>query len=84
MLTEFEVMVKVTVFDSPEQITEGLTAKLTCEIASDTNDRLANPKTIAKTTDLRKDRVIKRFVLGEKEGDTAGAEVSPLSIIVNL
>jgi len=82
VLTEFEVMVKVTNLEFPEQIAEGLTTKLTWEYDSATNDKLAIKKVIARTTDFGKETVIKRFVWGEREKDAAGAGPSFIEVLL--
>ena len=63
VLTAFAVTVKVTGVLPPEHIADGLTARLTWENASDTNDKLVSIRIIEETRNWRKDTFIKRLVL---------------------
>lgn len=49
-----------------------------------TQVRLAKTKARVNTRNLRKDTVIKRFVLGEKEGNAAGAEASTFCVMIGV
>jgi hypothetical protein len=70
------VAVKVISLDSPGQKEVELGVKVNCAFASDSKRtfRITNNK--ERVADLRKDTVIKRCVLGKKEGDAADADAS--------
>lgn len=74
------VAVNVIDLDSPGQKEVVLGVKLNCALASDIKRtfRITNNK--ERVADLRKDTVIKRCVLGEKERDAAGADASQLCV----
>lgn len=78
------VAVNVIDLDSPGQKEVELGVKLNCAFASEIKRtfRITNNK--VRVADLRKNMVIKRFVLEEKEWKTAGPEASPLSFMVEL
>ena len=84
MLLVPAVAVNVICLVSPGQKEVGLGVKLNCAFASDSSRTLRIMNIKERVDDLCKDRVIKRFVLIEKEGDTAGAEVSPSISMVDL
>lgn len=74
------VAVKIICFDSPGQKEVEFGVKLNCALASDSKRRFRITNNKERVADLRKDTVIKRFVFGEKERDTAGADASQLCV----